>query len=77
MPEGHVIIDVPDKELKFSEPRDQKTDIKILDKDVKPLNKYTPLAKALKLKDIPEWAIMIATDSKYKDAVFKAIKRIL
>ncbi len=77
VPEGHVIIDVPEKELKFSEPRVHKTDIKILDKGVRPLNKYTPLAKALELKDIPEWAIMVATDYKYKEPVIKAVKRLL
>jgi len=77
VPEGHVIIDVPVKELKFSEPRVHKTDIKILDQTVKPLKNYTPLANALKLKDIPEWALMVVTDKKYKEPVIKAAKRLL
>jgi HD superfamily phosphohydrolase len=77
IPEGHVIIDVPVKELKFSEPRIQKMDIKILDKSAKLLSKYTPIAQALKVKDIPDWAVMIATDKKYIDQVVKVVNRVL
>jgi HD superfamily phosphohydrolase len=77
VPEGHVIIDAPVKELKFSEPRIQKTDIKILDKSVKLLSKYTPLAQALKVKDIPDWAVMVATDKKYIEPVQKVVNRVL
>jgi HD superfamily phosphohydrolase len=77
VPEGHVIIDVPAKELNFSEPRMHETDIKILDNTVKPLTKYTPLARALKLKDIPDWRVMVVTDKKYKDNVIKTAKKFL
>ena len=77
VPEGHVIIDVPTKELKFSEPRVHKTDIKILDGSVKPLSRYTPLAQALRLKNIPEWALMIITDNKFKEQVLKASKKVI
>jgi HD superfamily phosphohydrolase len=77
IPEGHVIIDVPVKELRFSEPRVHKTDIKILDGNVKPLTRFTPLARALQLKDIPEWVLMVAIDLKYKEPVTKAIKKVL
>jgi HD superfamily phosphohydrolase len=76
VPEGHVIIDVPEKELNFSEPRMHKTDIKILDDSVKPLNKYTPLARALRLKDIPDWGLMVVTDKKYRDTVIKVSKKM-
>jgi HD superfamily phosphohydrolase len=77
VPEGHVIIDAPVKELKLSEPRIHKTDIKILDKTVKPLSKYTPIASALKIRNIPEWAVMVATDKKYVEQVSKAVDRVL
>jgi HD superfamily phosphohydrolase len=77
VPEGHVIIDVPAKELKFSEPRVNKTDIKILDGTVKPLTRYSPLAQALKIKNIPEWALMVVTDNKYKEQVVKAAKKVI
>jgi HD superfamily phosphohydrolase len=77
IPEGHVIIDAPVKELNFSEPRIHKTDIKILDKSVKPLSKYTPLAQALKIRNIPEWAVMVATDKKYMDKVSKVAQSVL
>jgi HD superfamily phosphohydrolase len=77
IPEGHIIIDIPAKELNFSEPRMHKTDIKVLDKTVKPLTKYTPLARALQLRELPEWAIMIVTDKKYAEPVIKAAKKVL
>jgi HD superfamily phosphohydrolase len=77
VPEGHIIIDVPVKELKFSEPRLHKTDIKILDKSVKLLSKYTPIAQALKIKSIPDWAVMVATDAKYRDRVSKVAERVI
>lgn len=77
VPEGHIIIDAPVKELKFSEPRLHKIDIKILDKSVKLLSRYTPIAQALKVRNIPNWAIMVATDEKYVDKVAKVSKRLL
>ena len=77
VPEGHVIIDVPAKELRFSEPRVHKTDIKIRDQNVKPLTRYTPLANALKLKDIPDWALMVVTDKQYSEQVKKTMENII
>ena len=77
IPEGHVIIDAPVKELKFSEPRLYQTDIKILDKNVKPLSRYTPLANALKLRNIPEWAMMVLTDKKYIEPLNKVVEKVL
>lgn len=76
-PEGHIIIDAPVKELKFSEPRIHKTDIKILDETVKPLAHYTPLAKALRLRTVPEWAVMVATEKKYIEPVTKIAEKVL
>ncbi len=77
VPKGHVIIDIPLKELKVSEPRIHQTDINILDKTVKPLSKYTPLAKALQQRNIPDWAVMVATDKKYIEPVAKVAEKLL
>ncbi len=78
IPEGNIIIDVPSEELKFSEPRIKKTDIKILDESkLRPLARYSPLARALQIRDIPDWKIMVATDQKYRDEVQKVVAKRL
>lgn len=78
IPRGHVIIDIPYKELHEAEPRISQTDIIILDeKGTKKLDDYTPIANAIKLRSIPDWIIMIVTDEKYRDIVSKKAERIL
>ncbi len=76
--EGYVIIDVPGKDILLSEPRIRKVDIKILeDGEVKPLSYYTPLANALQMRGITEWAIMVCCPEKYKEEVAKNAKKII
>ncbi len=60
--EGEVIIDVPSKALLTSEPRIKKTAFKILDKEGKigTLANYSPVAKALQRRRIPEWILLMA-----------------
>jgi HD superfamily phosphohydrolase len=78
VPEGNIIIDVPFEELKISEPRINMTDIKILDgSKLRPLSKYSPLARALRIRDVPDWKIMVATDEKYRDQVTKVVENKL
>jgi len=78
IPRGHIIIDVPYKELHLSEPRISQTDISIVDGEtVKKLGDYTPIAKAIQMREIPDWFIMIVTDEKYKDVVSKEAEKIL
>ena len=78
IPRGHIIIDVPYKELHLSEPRISQTDISIVDGEtVKKLGDYTPIAKAIQIREIPDWFIMIVTDEKYKDVVSKEAEKIL
>jgi HD superfamily phosphohydrolase len=78
VPEGNIIIDVPFEELKISEPRINMTDIKILDgTKLRPLSKYSPLARALRIRDVPDWKIMVATDEKYRDQVTKVVENKL
>jgi len=78
IPEGYVVLDLPKKELFLSEPRIHKTDVKILEnKKLRPLSKYSPLARSLQLRTVPDWALMVSTDKKYKEQVAKAAKRVL
>jgi hypothetical protein len=78
LPSGHVIIDVPYFELLKAEPRIKQTDIPIVDQDkVKRLDDFTPIAKAIKLREIPDWIVMIITDGKYKEIVSKNAENIL
>jgi len=78
IPPGHIIIDVPFKELHQAEPRIDQTDIVIVDKnEIKTLDEYTPVAKAIRLRPIPDWIVMIVTDEKYRDAVSEKAEEIL
>jgi len=76
--DGYIIIDIPGKDIMLSEPRIRKVDIKILDGEkIKPLSYYTPLANALQMRGITEWAIMVCCPEKYKSKVAKEAEKIL
>jgi HD superfamily phosphohydrolase len=78
IPPGHIIIDVPYKDLHLAEPRINQTNIMILDDDsFKKMDEFTPIAKAVRTKIIPEWNIMIITENKYRNIVSKKAKKIL
>lgn len=78
IPPGHVIIDVPYKELHEAEPRIDQTDIIIVDENKsKKLDDYTPVAKAVRSRAIPDWRVMIITDEKYRDVVSKRAEKLL
>ena len=75
---GHIIIDVPYKELHQSEPRIDQTDIMIFDEDkVKKLDEFTPIASAIRSRPIPDWMIMIVADEKYRGVVADKAEKIL
>jgi HD superfamily phosphohydrolase len=78
IPAGHIIIDVPFKELHLTEPRIDLMDISIFNENkTNNLDCYTPVAKAIKSRIIPEWALMIVTDEKYRNIVAKKVKELL
>jgi len=78
IPPGHVIIDVPRQELLQAEPRIDLTDIIIVDEnEAKTLDEYTPIAKAVRLRSIPDWIVMVITDEKYRDVVAGNAEKIL
>ncbi len=78
IPKGHVILDVPYAEIHLSEPRIDLTNISIFDKNqIRPLNDFTPVPEAIRLRGIPDWRVMIITDEKYRDLVEKNAEKVL
>jgi HD superfamily phosphohydrolase len=78
IPKGHIIIDVPRSELLRAEPRINKTDIQVIDrKEIKTLDDFTPVAKAIRSRIAPDWAIMLITDEKYRKIVAKKSETLL
>lgn len=78
IPRGHLIIDIPRPELLRAEPRINKTDILIIDRDeIKTLDDYTPIAEAIRSRITPDWTVMILTDEKYRETVSKKAEELL
>jgi HD superfamily phosphohydrolase len=78
VPNGNVIIDVPEMELLISEPRIRATNVKILDGNkLSALSRYSPLARALEIRDVYDWEIMVSSPIKYEKKVNKVVKKIL
>ena len=78
IPKGHVILDIPRPELLRAEPRIHKTDIGVIDRDeVKTLDDFTPIAKAIRSRVAPDWVVMIVTEEKYREQVAKKAEKIL
>lgn len=77
--DGSVIIDVPNKELLLSEPRINKTAIKILDRSgkVSTLNSTSPLARAIQLRQVPDWVISISVPAGKRNEARNIAKRII
>jgi HD superfamily phosphohydrolase len=78
--EGYVIVDMPSKEVLLSEPRMHKTDVLILDEETRrlqPLSKFSPLARALQNRTVPDWAVMVSADARSRSRVAEAARRVL
>lgn len=75
---SEVILDLPERELLISEPRINKTEVPILEEGrVRPLSRYSPLAKALQSRGVFDWAIMVSTPAKNRAEVAKAAQKAL
>ena len=78
IPPGHIIIDVPYRELHQSEPRIDQTDITIIDgNEQKSLDEFTPVAGAVRSRVIPDWVVMVVTDEKHRGVVSKKAEKML
>ncbi len=78
VPETAVLLDIPDRSLLLSELRIGKTDVPILDGDrVRPLSRYSPLAKAIQARGVHDWAVMVATLPEHRQEVERATMKAL
>jgi HD superfamily phosphohydrolase len=76
--ETKVLLDIPDRSLLVSELRIGKTDVPILDGDrVRPLSRYSPLAKAIQARGVHDWAVMVSTLPEHRDEVERATHKAL
>jgi len=75
---SEVILDMPERELLISEPRIGKTEVPILEGDrVRPLSRYSPLAKALQSRNVFDWAVMVSCPARHRADVAKAAAKVL
>jgi HD superfamily phosphohydrolase len=76
--ESEVILDMPERELLITEPRIGKTEVPIINGDrVRPLSKFSPLAKAIQTRSVNDWAVMVSTPKSRLDRVQKAAEKVL
>ena len=73
-----MIIDIPRPELLQTEPRIHNTEIFVVDDaNVKTLDQFTPLAKALRSRITPDWALMIVSDQKHREKIKREARSLL
>ena len=78
IPRGHIIIDVPKRELFLSEPRIDKVEIPVIyDGEIVDLREVTPIAGAIKEKKIPDWYLMVIVDERYRERVADRIEKLI
>lgn len=78
IPRGHIIIDVPKRDLFLSEPRIDRVDIPVIyDEKIMELREVTPIARAIKEKKIPDWYLMVVTDERFRDRVVDRIEKLI
>ncbi len=75
---GHVIVDVPLPELLVSEPRIAQTDIMVVDDGgATRLSRISPLGRALQLRNVSDWAVMVACEPAARSKVAKIAPKVL
>lgn len=78
LPYSDVLLDIPHRSLLLSEPRIGKTDVPILDGErVKPLSRYSPLARAIQSRGVHDWAVMVSTPAANREEVERAALKVL
>ncbi|MGA1822881.1 MAG: HD domain-containing protein [Thermoplasmatota archaeon] len=65
VPEGLVIVDIPDPALTLSEPRLRRTDINVLGDRPEPLSRISNIARALQFRPGIPWCMMVSCPGKY------------
>jgi len=78
-PEGFVAIDVPSVKLLLSEPRMTQVDVKIVGKDgrIRWLKEHTPIAEALRTRQVSQAAMFVMTLPSHTEAVAEVAERVI
>ncbi|MFQ6012794.1 MAG: HD domain-containing protein [Thermoplasmata archaeon] len=78
LPPGKVIIDIPAPEILLTEPRLSQVDLGVVeDGRVRPFGKVSPLARALRLREAVDWAVMVAADPAHAAEVQRVAPKVL
>ena len=79
VPEGYVAIDVPSVKLLLSEPRMSQVDVRIIGRDGKTrwFQEHTPIADALRKRQVSQAAMFIMTLPNATEAVAEVAERII
>lgn len=75
--EGYAFIDVPERDILFSEPRIAGSGLPVYNGEFKRLSEYTPTAIALQKRRIPSWVLMVSAPSKYRNKVKRVCKKVI
>ncbi|MDD1772162.1 MAG: HD domain-containing protein [Methanomassiliicoccales archaeon] len=75
---SEIILDVPKRELITGEARRGKTEVPILNGDkVRPLTRLSPISKALQLRGVQDWAVMVSCPADKVARVEKVASRTI
>ncbi len=78
LPPGKVIIDIPAPEILLTEPRISLVDLSVVeDGRVRPFRKVSPLARALRVREAVDWAVMVAADPSHVSEVRRLAPKVL
>tara|TARA_B110000914_G_C15158040_1_gene307047 strand:+ start:143 stop:448 length:306 start_codon:yes stop_codon:yes gene_type:complete len=76
---GYVAIDMPSVKLLLSEPRMAQVDIKIIGDDgkIRWLREHTPIAEALRIRQVSQSAVYVMTLNSHRKIVSDLVERHL
>ncbi len=78
LPVHEVILDIPSRVVLLSEPRYRQTDVNILSGGkITKLGSLSPMAKALQMRPVHHWGMMVAAPKEHIERVRTASERIL
>ncbi|MDI3482173.1 MAG: uncharacterized protein PWQ88_44 [Candidatus Methanomethylophilaceae archaeon] len=73
-----VLIDIPSRTSLLFMARVGKTDIPILeDGKIRPISKYSPLAKALQNRSIHDWSLIVSCPPESREKVARAVEKVV
>ena len=78
MERGSILLDTPQAELKISEPRMKMIDIGVRQGDtIVPFSRCSPLARALQVREVPDWAMVVYTEKRMRNDVERLARKFI